>query len=778
MAARRPVVLVLMGSFWLGGDASGPNQSLRGLCNALGDEFEFRIVARDRPFGATLRTAPLDHWTDLGFARIAYLTAGPFSAKSLRHLLRRTPWDILVLNGMFDRDFTLPTLLMRRAGLIPKRPVLLSPRGEFGAGALSLKAPVKRLWLGFARLSGLLGGVTLHATGAVEAADIAARLPWAAPAVVAPNVRPMFPEPAHVPPAPDAPLRLVFLGRITGVKNLDYALRVLGRVRSAVVYNVYGPSSDQSYADACRALAEALPPHVGVRFEGEIANGDAPPVFAAHDLMFMPTKGENFGHAIFEALASGTPVLISDRTPWRDLEARQAGFDLSLDDPQAFAAAIDAFAALPQADRLRWRAGARRAAEDGVDSAGATAASRAMLRTLRPPHTDKIRVAVVVSHPIQYFTPLYRRLAAAPEIDLEVLFASRIGVETRRDVKMGVDMAWSTDLTGGYRHAFLPGADRIQAASFFEIDNPGVGAALAARNPQVLLLHGYAALTNLKALIWARRHRRPVILVSDATLDAGRGWLRRHAKRVLLRRFSAVLTLSDRGEAYLAGHGVPRSTMFRAPAMIDDGFWQARADKSARRRAARRALGLEDGELALLCVGKLYPGKRVGDVIAALADLERPVRLLVAGDGMQRRDLEAAAAKAKVDASFLGFVNIDALPDIYAAADILVHAAEIEQYGMVLLEAAVLGLPLIVSDRVGAVGETSIVRPEVNALVYPCGDVRALRAAILQLADNPERRAELAAASLAVSEAHAGPASVTAVIAACRFALGRVSNAL
>lgn len=392
------------------------------------------------------------------------------------------------------------------------------------------------------------------------------------------------------------------------------------------------------------------------------------------------------------------------------------------------------------------------------------------------PEGRRLRVAVVVSHPIQYYAPLYRCLAEAPDIDLTVLFAARIGQEARRDVKMGVEVAWNTDLTGGYRHRFLAGAERIQKTSFFEIDNPGVGAALAAVDPDVMLLHGYAAMTYLKALAWAQRRRRPVVMISDSTIDSSSGGPRRVLKRVLGRRlldqFRAFLTMGDRGEDYLARYAVDKSRMFRAPPMIDMQFWRARADRAARRTATRRALGVADDGIALLAVCKLYPGKRLHDVIAALGGLDAPVKLIVAGDGELRATLEAAAAAAGVDAAFLGFVNIDALPDLYAAADMLVHSAEVEQYGMAVLEAAVVGLPLIVSDRIGAIGPTSIARAGANALVYPCADVPALRSAILELAMDPDRRRRFSEASLHISEDHRGPMSVAGVVAALRFAVG------
>jgi len=184
-------------------------------------------------------------------------------------------------------------------------------------------------------------------------------------------------------------------------------------------------------------------------------------------------------------------------------------------------------------------------------------------------------------------------------------------------------------------------------------------------------------------------------------------------------------------------------------------------------RAERRAaLEIASDAFVVFASGKLAPRKRVGDLVAAFAGLGRAAVLLVAGDGEQRGALEALAASKGVDARFLGFVNIDALPALYAAADVFAHAAENEQYGMVALEAAVVGLPLVVSDETGAIGPTSIARPNENALVFPRGDVTALTAALRLLREDGDLRARMAAASLKISQDHAGPESVAAVLAA------------
>ena len=382
------------------------------------------------------------------------------------------------------------------------------------------------------------------------------------------------------------------------------------------------------------------------------------------------------------------------------------------------------------------------------------------------------RLAVVVSHPIQYYAPLYRALASEPSIELHVLFGSRIGLEKTLDVEMKTELAWATDLTGGYSHEFLDEADSIKQVGFRSVDNPSVTRALARFRPDAVIIHGYAMMTMLRALLWCRLRGIRAILTSDSSAHGSPPGWRRGLKMAgvppLLRQFGAALTMSDRAEDHLASLGYPRARMFRTPVMIDAGFWRARENRSASRAAKRAELGIGENEFTLICSGKLVARKRVEDILEAMARLPKgaPTTLLIAGDGELADELKARAARLGLKPRFLGFVNIDALPALYACADALVHAAEIEQFGMIVLEAAVVGLPIVLSDATGAIGPTSIARPGANAIVYPRGDVSALSAAIARLRDDAGSRGAMAEASLTISRDHEGPVSVAAVVAA------------
>lgn len=368
---------------WPGHDSSGPNLSVRAMCESLGDEFDFALLGRDRPPGAS-RAVIDTAWHPAAKGRIRHLTPGPLGARNLAGTIRSERPDLIMLNGFHDREITIPTLVLRKVGRLGDAPVLLSPRGEFSSGARGLGALRKRVYLSAAKTGGLMDGVVFHATSDAECADLAAVFPGH-PIEQISNIRSLFPLPTFKKASPDAALRLFFLGRISPVKGLDVALRALAQVSRPAELSIYGPVHDEAHWRECQRLIAALPDHVVVRHQGEVPNDAVAAIAASHDLMLLPSRSENFGHAIFESLAAGTPVLIGRETPWRGLEADQAGYDIPLADTDNITRAIDRYAAMNDASRETWRSGARRRAEEHVASSTAADAMRRLIRRMARP---------------------------------------------------------------------------------------------------------------------------------------------------------------------------------------------------------------------------------------------------------------------------------------------------------------------------------------------------------------------------------------------------------
>lgn len=379
--ARRPTVLLAMGSIWPGARANGPVQSCLNLIEALALDYEFKVIARDRPFEAS---APgpdtrAGLWVDRGRFSAFYVSPDNFTPAYFFRLLANVPHDLLQLNGFFDREFTIPILVARRFTGRSTRPALLSPRGEFAPGALQISGQRKRFYLAGGRIFGLLERVWLQATTEREREDICAALPGFGRIVIAPNIPTRTEATGGTAPArlkEKGRVKLVFAGRISPMKNLDFALAVLSKVTSSVEYEIIGPVEDETLWCRCQELIQRMPAHITVRARGAASQAEVRAALREADALFLPTRGENFGHAIVEALNEGTPVLISDRTPWNAVTAAGAGWALPLEEKDAFVLAIEDLATMDGAAWAALSAAARQFAEAHFGYEAAVAAAR------------------------------------------------------------------------------------------------------------------------------------------------------------------------------------------------------------------------------------------------------------------------------------------------------------------------------------------------------------------------------------------------------------------
>jgi glycosyltransferase involved in cell wall biosynthesis len=313
---------------------------------------------RDALDTAAYRDVMIDGWNTVGKAQVYYASPENQSFRGLSRLLRDTPHDVLYLNSFFNSVFSVRPLLARFLGQVPRRPTVIAPRGEFSTGALAIKAWKKMPYLRLATAAGIYRDLTWQASSEHEAADIHRELgPLAGRVVVAPNVpsRVLPGGPGEAPAESGSRLRVAFLSRITPKKNVDFALKVLAQVSAPVEFDLYGPVRDDPYWRRCQVLIAGMPDNVNVAYHGSVSPNGVPAIFGTHDLFFFPTRGENYGHVIAEALTAGTPVLIADTTPWRDLESAGVGWDLPLDTPAAFVDKVEECANMGHQERVEWR---------------------------------------------------------------------------------------------------------------------------------------------------------------------------------------------------------------------------------------------------------------------------------------------------------------------------------------------------------------------------------------------------------------------------------------
>jgi len=362
-SGRRPVILTFIWGYLPGFKAGGALRTVVNMTETLSDEFEFSIVTNDRDAGdvAPYPSVVPDRWQRVGKANVLYISPGGLTLARCKRVIETTPHDALYFQSCFS-PFTLKPLAAISVGLArTSARTIVAPRGELDSGALSIRR-FKKLWfLRLSRLCGFFASALWQASNANEAAAIRMWFGERAEVMVAPDLVPgNVAEPRENRKKKTGQLRAVFISRICPKKNLDGALRILMTARGEITFDIFGPAEDASYWKECQRMISALPSHIEVNYRGTLPHEQVVATLAGYDLFLFPTLGENFGHVIREALAAGCPVLISDQTPWRDLEQAGAGWDLRLDDPQAFASAIQVCVDMDAPSHETLREGARK----------------------------------------------------------------------------------------------------------------------------------------------------------------------------------------------------------------------------------------------------------------------------------------------------------------------------------------------------------------------------------------------------------------------------------
>lgn len=362
----KKTVLVIIGVYLPGTLSGGPVRTTSNMVEWLGDNYNFLILTANHDFGSNAPYPGIEpgRWYPVGDkSHVRYLTPGEQSLRSLAQIVNATPHDMVYLNSVLA-TLVIKMLVLRRMGRLPRVPVMLAPRGALEVSALKQKIAKKRSYLAAARLLGLYRNLYWHTSNDTESQRVVSvfnappRRIKAIPNLPDPRLKDI--DLRTRSPKQDGVMRLVSIARILPHKNMLFVLQTLSRVTVPVDYDIYGPIEDAAYWARCQQQIVRLPEHVRVNYCGMVAFDDVPDTLVRYDLFALPTLSENFGHSILEALCAGCPVLISDQTPWRDLQVQGAGWDLPLDDVQPFVDALEYVGRLDEAAARRMSAAARR----------------------------------------------------------------------------------------------------------------------------------------------------------------------------------------------------------------------------------------------------------------------------------------------------------------------------------------------------------------------------------------------------------------------------------
>ena len=318
------------------------------------------------------------------------------------------------------------------------------------------------------------------------------------------------------------------------------------------------------------------------------------------------------------------------------------------------------------------------------------------------------RIAVVNSHPIQYFAPLYAFLHANAPPDVTALYLSDFSLRGARDPGFGIALRWDVDLMAGYPSVFVDTrAAQRTPGGFFSLVAPAIWRQVREGGYDALLSHGHGYAANLIAIAAARSVGMPVFMRCDARLGVRRRglvrWLKRLVRRPVLGLFYGLfvdrcLPVGSANAAYYRAMGVPERKMIRVPYAIDNARFAAVGD----RRPARLRLGVSDDTPIILFAAKLVAQKHPDDLIRAVALLAAegvPLHLAFVGAGQRQDALKSLAAELGLSQiTFAGFINQAELPGIYAAADVFVLPADDEAWGLAINEAMAAGLPIVAAS--------------------------------------------------------------------------------
>lgn len=328
----KPKVLVFIDWYTPGFKAGGPVRSMVNMVAHLHDEVDFHIVTSDTEYTESnpYPNVVADKWTTGDFGEQIYYSSQHGRSRNIWELLLDSEgWDAIYINGMYSPWFSAAPLWFTRKSQVRR---IVASRGMLAPGPMAHSKLKKKTFLWVMKRFGAYKDVHFQATNKQEAEYIEAQIGKHTQVSVVPNLPKPVDVSNHISRSKEpGSLRIISVARIAVEKNTLFAIECLVGLKGKVTYNMFGSIYRVDYWELCQQAIKSLPSNVTVISHGpQVPHNIARLMQDAHVLL-MPSQGENFGHSMLEALSVGLPILISNKTPWKELEKQRAGWDLPLD---------------------------------------------------------------------------------------------------------------------------------------------------------------------------------------------------------------------------------------------------------------------------------------------------------------------------------------------------------------------------------------------------------------------------------------------------------------
>jgi glycosyltransferase involved in cell wall biosynthesis len=350
---RKPKILIFIDWFLPGYKAGGPITSNANMIAQLKNEFEFYVITRNTDYCeyTAYPNVESNQWNEIvEGVQVYYFSKEQLNRKNLKQVINSIDFDIAYINGIYSYYFSLLPLFLTK-----NKKQIVASRGMISSHALSVKATKKKIFFKFARFVSLYNHVCFHITTEEEDRYIKKLLGHNKNTFLAPNLPKLVTQNNAIPITKKTGLvKLAYIGRISPEKNTIYAIEQLSAcTTNEISLELYGTVYDQTYWKDCQNRISQLPENIKVRYKGSVTGGELQQAYTQSHFLFLPTRGENFGHSILESFSYGRPVIISNQTPWRSLEEKGIGWDIALENRAQFIKTIEYCARMTQEEYNR-----------------------------------------------------------------------------------------------------------------------------------------------------------------------------------------------------------------------------------------------------------------------------------------------------------------------------------------------------------------------------------------------------------------------------------------